>query len=117
MSTYTTRIVSNATINFAPQNEIEEIGQNIRIIIGTVKGEAPFARAFGIDASAQDEPDLVAQARFTGAAIEAIAEYEPRAAVDSITFEQAIAERAAGQFVPVVRWHRAQEGEDYDEFA
>lgn len=117
MNTYTTRLTAGSAINFAPADEIEEISQNIRTILGTVKGEAPFARGFGVDASAQDEPDLVAQARFTGAAIEAIAEYEQRAAVDSITFDQTNTERAAGQFVAVVRWRRAGEGEDDDEFA
>lgn len=117
MSMYTTRVTVGTVINFAPANEIEEIGQNIRMIVGTVKGEAPFARTFGIDASAQDEPDLVAQARFTGAALEAITEFEPRAAVDSIEFEQTDKERAAGRFVPVVRWRRTGEGEDNDEFA
>lgn len=114
---YTTKLTAGTAINFAPADEIEEIGQNIRMIIGTVKGEAPFARGFGVDASAQDEPDLIAQARFTGAAIEAIAEYEPRAAVDSITFEQTDTARADGQFVAVVRWRRAEEGEANDEFA
>ncbi|OWA36780.1 hypothetical protein B9G55_01485 [Saccharibacillus sp. O16] len=117
MSTYTTRMFAGTAINFAPASEAEEISQNICMILGTVKGEAPFARGFGVDASAQDEPDLVAQARFTGAAIEAIAEYEPRAAVDSIIFEQTDMERADGQFVAVVRWRRAEEGEDNDEFA
>lgn len=117
MSIYMTRLEAGTAINFAPAGEIEEISQNICMILSTVKGEAPFARGFGVDASAQDEPDLVAQARFTGAAIEAIAEYEPRAVVNSITFEQTTAERAAGRFIPVVRWRHAEEGASDDEFA
>lgn len=108
MSTYLLRIYENQPINYGPTSEDEEIQQNIRMIVGTVKGELPLDRAFGIDDSGQEAPMPVAQTLFAAAAIEAITDYEPRVDVDSIDFEQGAADSADGRSIAVIRYRRVE---------
>ena len=68
-------------IDLAPETREEEIAQNIQMIVCTVRGSAPMARAFGLDQSFLDMPTQAARARMTGALIDAIERYEPRAKV------------------------------------
>lgn len=77
---------SSASINFSP-NLAEEITQNVRTIINTVKGSVPFDKSFGLDSSSLDEPTLIAQARLTGMITTAIQTYEPRASVVQVLYE------------------------------
>lgn len=73
-------------VDFAPETEIEEILQNVRTIISTVKYSVPLDRDFGIDASYVDKPTAKAQAMISSEIIRAVREYEPRATVSSISF-------------------------------
>jgi phage baseplate assembly protein W len=61
-----------------PQDELEEIKQNLRMIITTPKGSVPFDRRFGIDLLALDAPMTGLKASITRDIVEAVAEYEPR---------------------------------------
>lgn len=73
-------------IDFAPENEILEILQNVRTILSTVKFSVPLDRDFGIDASLLDKSILEAKAKISSEIILAIKKYEPRVKVEEITF-------------------------------
>lgn len=73
-------------IDFAPENELLEVLQNVRTILSTVKFSVPLDRDFGIDASLLDKPILEAKAKISSEIILAIKKYEPRVKVEEITF-------------------------------
>lgn len=70
-----------------PSNEFDEIMQNVRTIITTVKGSVPLDRDFGIDPSILDSPTTVIESKLTSAVIEAVERYEPRVKVMGISFD------------------------------
>ena len=74
-------------IIFIPASEYEEILQNVRTIITTMKKTVPMDREFGIDGELIDLPIAAAQAKLTGAIVAAVAKYEPRAQVVSVDYE------------------------------
>lgn len=80
-------ITESGSISFSPGTEVEEILQNVRTILTTVKGSIPLDRNFGIDASYVDQPMSAARAKLASEIITAVKKYEPRAAVTSISFE------------------------------
>jgi len=69
-----------------PANEVEEIVQNVRMILLTPKFTAPLNRAFGVAGSVVDLPIHQAAAFYQQSIVEAVAAYEPRAEVTSVTF-------------------------------
>lgn len=75
-----------APVDFSPATEAEEILQNIRYILSTIKNSVPLDRELGIDASFLDKPMEVAKAKLTSEIVMAIAKYEPRATVTNITW-------------------------------
>lgn len=74
-------------ITMAPANEIEEVLQNVRTILSTVKGSVPLDRDFGIDSSYVDLPMPAAKAKLASEIMEAVKKYEPRATITSVEFE------------------------------
>ena len=88
------------TINFAPATVAEEVVQNVRTIITTIKYQIPLDREFGIDGEALDRPmpQAQAQALITSEIIRQIRRYEPRAIIESITFTGEL----SGRLVPRV---------------
>lgn len=77
----------NEEINFAPENEAEEIAQNVRTIIATPKYSVPMDRLFGVNAEIVDRPTPKAAAQLQAEIIQAIRKYEPRCKVKKVTFE------------------------------
>ncbi len=73
-------------IDFAPATVIEEVLQNVRTIIGTIKYSVPMDREFGIDGAIVDRPINVAKAHITNEIFRAVRRYEPRAVIESIEF-------------------------------
>lgn len=73
-------------LNLSPENEIEEIIQNINTLLSTPKGSVPLYRDFGLDLSLVDEPLLVAKARISSEIFQLISKYEPRAQVVEVDF-------------------------------
>ncbi|WP_080705951.1 hypothetical protein [Selenomonas sp. AB3002] len=65
-------------INFVPASEYEEILQNVRTIINTLKKTVPMDREFGINGEVIDLPIAAAQAKITGEIVAAVSKYEPR---------------------------------------
>lgn len=79
-------VTESTMISFSPSSEEEEILQNVRTILATVKGSIPLDRDFGIDASYLDEPIPVAKAKLASEIVTALKKYEARVTVTSISF-------------------------------
>ena len=73
-------------IDLAPKTTIEEVLQNVRTIISTIKYEIPLDRGFGIDGDVIDMPMQQAQAKLTQEIFRAVRQYEPRAIIEFISF-------------------------------
>lgn len=73
-------------IDFAPATVAEEVLQNVRTIISTIKYSVPMDREFGIDGAIIDRPINVAKAHITNEIFRAVRRYEPRAVIASIEF-------------------------------
>lgn len=80
-------ITINSEIDFAPDSETAEILQNVKTILSTRKGEVPLHRDFGISWQHIDKPLPVAKSLMQADIIDAIEEFEPRAKVVSVDFE------------------------------
>ena len=65
---------------------MEEVLQNVRTIISTIKYEIPLDRDLGIDGDVIDMPMQQAQAKLTQEIFRAVRQYEPRAVIESISF-------------------------------
>ena len=65
-------------INFAPKTMIEEVIQNVRTLISTIKWQIPLAR---------DMPILQAKARLSQEIIQCLKRCEQRAQIQKIEFE------------------------------
>ncbi len=74
-------------INFSPGSETEEILQNVRTILTTLKKTVPMDREFGINGNVIDLPIATAQAKITSEIVAAVAKYEPRASVVSVSYK------------------------------
>lgn len=80
-------VTLNGAIDFAPSGTTAEILQNVRTILNTRIGTVPLARDFGLSWEHVDKPLPVAKTLMQGAVIDAVAEFEPRARVESVSFE------------------------------
>lgn len=65
---------------------VNEILQNVRTILTTIKGTVPFNRDFGIEISFLDNPTPVSQAKIVAEIIDAVEMYEPRCKVIEVNF-------------------------------
>ena len=74
-------------ISLAPKNTLEEVAQNVRMILSTMKKTVPMDREFGVDGELIDLPVAAAQARMTAEIVDAVHRYEPRARVVSVGYE------------------------------
>lgn len=86
-------------IDFAPVTVIEEVLQNVRTIISTIKHSVPMDREFGIDGAIIDRPIDVAKAQITNEIFRAVRRYEPRAVIESIDF----AGDESGRLTPTIK--------------
>lgn len=80
-------VTLDGTIDFAPQTEVAEILQNVRTILVGVVGSSPLNRDFGLSWKHLDKPLPVAYTLLQAEVIEKIEEYEPRATIQSVEFE------------------------------
>lgn len=87
-------------VKLVPDSEYEEILQNVRTIITTLKKTVPLDREFGINGELVDLPIAAAQAKLTGEIVAAISKYEPRAKVVSVSYE---GNETDGMLKPTVR--------------
>lgn len=89
-------VTLSAGVDFAPADEVAEILQNVRTIVTTTLGEVPLDRLFGVPSTAVDLPVQVARAQFRADVIDAVTEYEPRATIRSVEFEESEGEALDG---------------------
>lgn len=83
---YLLTVNQKPAIDLAPKTTVEEVLQNVRTIISTIKYEIPLDRDFGIDGDVIDMPMQQAQAKLTQEIFRAVRQYEPRAVIESISF-------------------------------
>ncbi|WP_457641871.1 GPW/gp25 family protein [Persephonella sp.] len=73
-------------IKIIPQNEIEEILQNIKTILSTYKGTVPLMRDFGIDPNFVDNLQTESfKQKMKNEIIKQIQRFEPRIKVEKIS--------------------------------
>lgn len=84
---YVLKADDTVKVEFAPATIVEEVLQNVRTIVTTIKYSVPLDRGFGIDGEVVDLPVHVAQAKLTNEIFRAIRRYEPRAEIKGIRFE------------------------------
>lgn len=82
----------------APSSLAEEVMQNVRTILSTIKYSVPLDRDFGIRGDAIDRPIHLAKARLTHDIFRAIRRYEPRAVIEAVGFEG----EETGRLTPLV---------------
>lgn len=83
----------------APESEDEEILQNIRLLLSLKRYELPLAREMGLSSDYRGRPIPVAETLLYQAVLDAIEEFEPRAEVVNIDFEE---DSEKGVIFPVV---------------
>ena len=82
-------ILSDLTeIKIKPGSELEEIIQNVKTILTTIKGSVPLDRDFGTDKKILDLPISIAKAKISAAIVKAVHKFEPRVKVKKIIFNQ-----------------------------
>lgn len=80
-------VTTNSTdYKIYPDNEIAEIAQNILMIVLTPKYSLPLDRNFGLDYAQLDSPINASQAIMTAKITDAVQEFEPRAKVSEVIF-------------------------------
>ena len=94
---YTVSAASTGTLRFNETDRVASILQNITMILSTRKGSVPLYRDFGLPMDFVDRPAPVAM---ISAVREAVEEWEPRATVLGVTFDQSAEQ--AGKLIPVV---------------
>jgi uncharacterized protein len=93
-----TRDISKISLN--ESDTVTSVMQNIAIILSTRQGTVPLYRGFGLPMNFIDKPIPVAKTLMIAEITEAIAEYEPRANLISVSFE--IDESAPERLIPTV---------------
>lgn len=86
-------------INLAPATVEEEVCQNVATVLATPQFTVPLDRGFGLAQRFLDKPIGVAQAILTAEVFDAVEQYEPRAQVQEVTFEEC---DTPGKLVPRV---------------
>ena len=86
-------------IVFAPENETQEILQNVLTICLTQKYTVPLDRMLGVSGEALDEAVSRVRAKYKREVVEAVKKYEPRARVSAIDFSADL----NGRVIPRIR--------------
>lgn len=89
-------------VDFAPETEVAEILQNVRTVIATMVGTVPLARDLAITWEHLDKPLPLAKVLQQEAFIDAVEEYEPRARIVRIDYEESEQDAMQGRLNPRV---------------
>ena len=95
--------------DYASASYIDDIRKNIQTLLGTAEGTVPGDRHFGIRQDFVGMPTPIAQNEIALEIIEKIDEYEPRVAVEDVTFQN----NAIDGFIEV--FVLLENNEDYEE--
>lgn len=96
-------------VNIMPESVAEEVAQNVRQILATRRGSVPLDRDLGVNYEFLDRPVNEVQLYAIPAVIQALQDFEPRAYVDSIRFQEQVA-ALSGALSPVVDFSLEEEG-------
>lgn len=96
-------------IDLAPANVYQEVVQNIAVILASVKKASPMLRDVGIAGNLYGRPLPVVENILIGEIYDQIEEYEPRAILEGVTFEQ---DAFTGELTPIVKLEGVRENGD-----
>ena len=88
-----------AEINLTPESTDEEVIQNVAMILAIPQFSVPLDRGMGLQQQFVHKPLPAAEALLIAEIMEAIANYEPRATIENVYFEQGETE---GSLIPYV---------------
>lgn len=86
-------------LSVKPESVEEEIIQNVRVLLSTAKYDVPLARDMGLDTCYLHKPQPVAETLLYQAIADALEEYESRAELVDIVFEESA---ESGVIIPIV---------------
>lgn len=86
-------------IDLSPANEQQEIIQNIAVILDSIQNSCPMCRGIGIPSDIYGRPLPVVENMLVGYIYDQIEEYEPRADIAEVTFEQ---DEIKGTVIPII---------------
>lgn len=95
----TIRASRPAALSVKPESTVEEVIQNVRVLLSTAKFDVPLARDLGLDTNYLHKPQPAAETLLYQAVADALEEYEPRAALIDIGFEESA---ESGIIIPIV---------------
>lgn len=84
---YTISTADTAELQPGEKDRTASILQGLRVLLATRRGSVPMYRDFGLTMEYLDKPIPVAQALIAAELAEALARYEPRAALKSVTVQ------------------------------
>ncbi|MCM1374076.1 MAG: hypothetical protein NC245_03190 [Muribaculum sp.] len=86
-------------IDLAPKNAYQEVIQNIAVILDLIQKSCPMFRDGGLPGNLLGRPMNVVENILIGSIYDQIEEYEPRAIIAAITFEQ---NALTGAMIPII---------------
>lgn len=86
-------------IDLAPQNVHQEVIQNIAVILDLIQKSCPMFRDGGLPGELLGRPMPVVENMLIGNIYDQIEEYEPRAIIAAVTFEQ---NALTGKMIPII---------------
>lgn len=93
-------------IDLAPQNVHQEVLQNIAVILDMVQKSCPMFRDGGLPGETIGRPLPVVENILVGNIYDQIEEYEPRAVIAAVTFEQ---NANTGAMIPIIELEGVKE--------
>lgn len=84
--TFTIDCSQGVDLTLAPENEVEEVIQDIFVLLNTPKGTVPFYREFGIDGEYLHKPIHLAKTMYAAAVTDAIEQFIPGVQLQSVSF-------------------------------
>lgn len=86
-------------IDLAPENEYQEVLQNVAVILDLIQKSCPMFRDGGLSGEVMGRPLPVIENILVGNIYDQIEEFEPRAIIAEVTFEQ---DPLTGKTIPIV---------------
>lgn len=86
-------------IDLAPQNAHQEVIQNIAVILDLIQKSCPMFRDGGLPGELMGRPLPVVENILISSIYDQIEEYEPRAIIAAVTFEQ---NALTGAMIPII---------------
>ena len=91
--------LSPSGVVFMPDNETQEILQNVMTVFLTQKYSVPMDRLLGVEGEFLDEAVSRVRAKYKNEVVQAVKKYEPRARVSAIDFSTDL----NGRVIPRIR--------------